>query len=145
MKGVMDYLTFGVNAFHIQSSTNQSVVKDVYKVVTEKVINEHIKYLSENTRGDQAFQYSYNLRKFMDNVFFQNDISGNVDSLYNEKSFPIYDVTEQRYWTAYNIMYVLYHENKDRFLDYCKELKTHCDNMATHRIDVILGEITSKK
>ncbi len=145
MKGVIDYLTFGVNAFHMQSSVNQSVVKDVCNVVTRKVIIDHIKYLSENTQGDQAFQYSYNLRKFMDNVFFQNDISGNVDSLYNEKSFPIYDVTEQRYWTAYNIMYVLYHENKDRLLDYCKELKTHCDNMATHRIDVILEEITSKK
>lgn len=145
MKGVMNYLTFGVNTFHIQSSINQRVVEDVCKIVTKKVINEHIRYLSENTRGDQAFQYSYNLRKFVDNVFFQNDISGNVDSLYNEKSFPIYDVTEQRYWTAYNIMYVLHYENKDRFLDYCKELKTHCDNMAAHRIDVILEEITSKK
>ena len=42
-------------------------------------------------------------------------------------------------------MYILYHENKDRFLAYCDEVKKKCDNMAKHRINVLLEEITGKK
>lgn len=78
----------------------------------------------------------------MDNTCFKDVISHNINILYNEKSFPIHDVTEQQYRTTYNIMYVLYHENKDKFLAYCDKVKTRCDNMATHRINVILEEIT---
>jgi len=145
MNGTMEYLTFGIDAFYIQSQTNKSIVKEVNETVKNRVINEYIRYLSENTHGEQAYQYSYTLRRFVDNTFFQNVISGSVDALYNEKSFPVHSVTEQQYRTAYNIMYVLYHENKDRFLGYCNELKTRCDNMAAHRINVLLKEITEEK
>lgn len=145
MKGTIQYLTFGIGTFHLQSQTNINIFKEVEEMVKNKVVDEYIRYLSENTHGEQAYQYSYTLRKFMDNTFFKDSISGSVDSLYNEKSFPIYDVTEQQYWTAYNIMYILYHENKERFLAYCEEVKTRCDNMAVHRINVLLKEITGKE
>lgn len=145
MNGVIDYLTFGVEALHIQSQTNKKIYKEVEETVKNKVICEYIKYLSENTYGEQAFQYSYTLRQFANNVFLQDAISGNTDSLYNENSFPIHNVTEQQYRTSHNIMYVLYHENKEKFLDYCDKLKTRCDNMSTHRINVLLEEITGEK
>ncbi len=124
------------------NTINKDIVKAVNKTVKIMAINEYVRYLSENTHGKQAYQYSYNLREYANNAFLKDAISGNVDALYNEKSFPIYDVTEQQYGTSYNIMYVLYHENKDKFLDYCNEIKTRCDNMAAHRIDVLLEEIT---
>ncbi len=42
-------------------------------------------------------------------------------------------------------MYVLYHDDQDRFLTYCDEVKKKCDNMAVHRIDVLLKEIKEEK
>lgn len=145
MSGTIEYLTFGAEAFHIQSQTNKRIVKKVTEAVKNKMINEYIRYLSENTRGEQAYRYSYTLREFVNNTFFRDAISDNVDALYNEKSFPVHSITEQQYRTAYNIMFVLYHENQNRFLDYCNELKTGCDNMSAHRINVILEEITGAK
>lgn len=145
INGNMEYLTYGIEEFHIQSKTNKDIVKEVNESVKVKVIREYVGYLTKNTHGEQAYQYSYTLRKCIDNMLFKDVISDNVDDLYNENSFPIYNVTEQQYRTAYNIMYVLYHNNKDRFLDYCKELKTRCDNMAAHRIDVLVEQITGEK
>lgn len=142
MNGNMEYLTYGIELFHIQSQTNKSIINVAMQTAKKKTITEYIKYLSGHTHGEQAFQYSYTLRKFMDNTCFKDVISHNINILYNEKSFPIHDVTEQQYRTTYNIMYVLYHENKDKFLAYCDKVKTRCDNMATHRINVILEEIT---
>ncbi|KAI4447807.1 hypothetical protein C823_002326 [Eubacterium plexicaudatum ASF492] len=124
MSGTIEYLTFGVEAFHIQSQTNKRIVKKVTVAVKNKMINEYIRYLSENTRGEQAYRYSYTLREFVNNTFFRDAISDNVDALYNEKSFPVHSITEQQYRTSYNIIFVLYHENQNRVLDYCNELKT---------------------
>lgn len=145
MNGVIEYLTCGIDTFYIQSPTNKTILEDVNKTVKNKVINKYIMYLSENTHSKQAYQYSYTLRNLIDNTFFKDSISSNIDSLYNEKSFPIHNVTDQQYRTAYNIMYVLYHENQDRFLAYCNELITKCDNMSTHRIKVLLEQITERK
>lgn len=144
MNGNIEYLTYGVEVFHIQSQTNKNIVKEVNQTVKNKAIDEYVRYLSGHTHGEQAYQYSYTLRRFVDNAFFKDAISRNVNALYNEKSLPIHDVTEQQYRTAYNIMYVLYHENKDKFLAYCDEAKTRCDNMAVHRINVLLKEITGE-
>ncbi len=142
--GSMEFLTYGFGAFEAQSQTSKGMIEEVKEIVKIRVIKEYIKYLSETTHGERAYQYSYTLRKFVDNMFSKDIILGKVDALYNEKSFPIHDVTEQQYHTAYNIMYVLYHENKERFLNYCDEVRTKCDNMATHRIEVLLDEIIGK-
>ena len=126
----------------MQSPTNKRIIGEALKASRIKVVDGYVRYLSETTHGEQAYEYSYILRKFVDNEFLK-DI--NIDALYNEKSFPIRDVTEQQYYTAYNIMCVLYSENKDRFLDYCKDVQAKCDNMAAHRINVLLEQITGKK
>lgn len=41
-------------------------------------------------------------------------------------------------------MYVLYIENKERFLQYCDEIKDTCDHMALHGIDVLRKELLGK-
>lgn len=145
MNGGMEFLTYGAETFCLESKTNKVVVDEACKIAQYRAINEYIRYLSESTSGEQAYQYSYTLRKFVDNIFFKDAILGNVDALYNEKSFPIHIVTQQQYNTSHNIMYVLYHENKDKFLAYCNELKARCDNMATNRIEKILEEISIEK
>lgn len=143
-KGNMEYLTYGIETFYVQSQTNKDIVVALNEAIKVEAVCEYVRYLSENTYGKKAYHYSYTLRKLLDNVFFKKAFSNNVDALYNEKSFPIYVASERQYETACNIMYVLYHENKEKFLAYCDEIKTKCDKMATHRIDTILKEIEKK-
>ena len=46
--------------------------------------------------------------------------------------------------SCYNIMYVLYHSDAEKFLQYCEKIKEDCDNMSRHRIDVLIEEIVKK-
>ncbi len=143
MKGNIEYLTYGIELFHIQSQTHKNIVKQLNETIKIEAVKAYIEYLSLNTEGEQAYQYSYFLRNFS-NSSLKDAISGNIDTLYNEKSFPIHNVTEGKYRTSYNIMYVLYHDDKDRFLAYCDDVKKECDNMAAHRIDVIISKLAEE-
>lgn len=143
VNGKLDYLSYGMEIY-IQSETNRNIVKKLIQDLKIELVRLYVKYLSGNTHGDLAYEYSYNLRSFVNNSHYKDTVSGNIDGLYNEKSFPIRDVTETQYRTSYNIMYVMYMENRERFLQYCNELKNSCDHMAKHRIDVLLKEITGE-
>lgn len=144
VNGKLDYLSYGID-IHVQSETNRKTIKKLIQEIKNELVNLYVQYLSENTHSDIAYQYSYNLRQFISNSYYKDALSGKVEKLYNRKSFPIDDVTETQYHTAYNIMYVLYIENKEKFLQYCDEIKNTCDHMASHRIDVLLKEITGEE
>ena len=68
----------------------------------------------------------------------------NLYSFLRKISFPVDNVDEDRYHTCYNIMYVLYHSDAEKFLQYCEKIKEDCDNMSRHRIDVLIEEIVKK-
>ena len=144
VNGKLDYLSYGID-IHVQSETNRKTIKKLIQEIKNELVNLYVQYLSENTHSDIAYQYSYNLQQFISNSYYKDALSGKVEKLYNRKSFPIDDVTETQYHTAYNIMYVLYIENKEKFLQYCDEIKNTCDHMASHRIDVLLKEITGEE
>lgn len=143
--GDLRYLTYGVGIFHIQSQTSKNIIEEISKAIKIEIIEEYITYLSENTHSKQAYQYSIILKELMNDVFFRDIISANINALYNENSLPIHNVTEQQYYTSYNIMHILYYENKEKFLAYCAEIKSICDNMSAHRIDVILKDFSEEK
>lgn len=142
--GKLDYLSYDID-IHVQSEINRKTIKKLIQGIKIELIKSYVKYLSENTHSELAYQYSYILRQFISNTNYKDIISENIANLYNEKSFPINDVTETQYYTAYNIMNVMYIENKERFLQYCDDIKKNCDHMAAHRIDVILKEITREE
>lgn len=141
--GKLDYLSYGLD-IHMQSETNRNIIKRLIQEIKDELVKLYVQYLSENTHSDLAYQYSYNLRQLINNSYYKDAIARNIEKLYNKKSFPIDDVTETQYHTAYNIMKVMYIENKERFLQYCDEIKNTCDHMAIHRIDVLLKEITGE-
>lgn len=144
VNGKLDYLSYTID-IHIQSETNRNIINKLIQDIKIELVRLYVQYLSEDTHGDLAYDYSYNLRNFMNNSYYKKAVSGNIDELYNKKSFPIDDVTETQYRTSYNIMNVMYMENRERFLQYCNELKKSCDHMARHRIDVLLKEITGEE
>lgn len=144
VNGKLDYLSYTID-IHIQSETNRNIINKLIQDIKIELVRLYVQYLSEDTHGELAYDYSYNLRSFMNNTYYKKAVSGNIDELYNKKSFPIDDVTETQYRTSYNIMNVMYMENRERFLQYCNELKKSCDHMARHRIDVLLKEITGEE
>lgn len=144
MNGKLDYLSYGLE-MHIQSEINQGIIKKLIQNIREEIVKSYIQYLSQNIQGEMAYQYSYRLRQFTDSSYYREIVFQNIDNLYNEKSFPIKDVTDATYRTSYNIMYVMCEESQDKFLAYCDDIKKKCDHMAAHRIDVLVKEITEKK
>ena len=142
MKGKIEYLTYGIESFYIQSPINKEIVRELNDCIKKEAVKTYVEYLSKNAEGEQAYRYSYFLRDFANNGYLKDAICGAVDALYAEKLFPIYDVTEEKYRISQNVMYVLYFENKDKLLAYCDELKNKCDHMASHRISVILKGLT---
>lgn len=95
MKGNIEYLTYGIESFYIQSQTNKKIVKELNETIKIETVKAYVEYLSLSTEGEQAYQYSYFLRSFVNNSYLKDAISGNIDALYNEKSFPIRNVTEK--------------------------------------------------
>ena len=73
--------------------------------------------------GDKAYEYSYKLRNNFDSSYYHDIIISEIDNLYNKISFPVDNVDEDRYHTCYNIMYVLYHSDAEKFLQYCEKIK----------------------
>ena len=111
------------------------------QIVKEEMVQSSISYLVETTDDEQAYQYSNKLREYFRSSYYRDIILNTIQSLYNDKFFPVGSVGEKQYHTCYNIMYVLYYVDKDKYLKYCEELVKRCDKMSAHRIDVLTKEI----
>ena len=94
--GKLDYLSYDID-IHVQSEINRKTIKKLIQGIKIELIKSYVKYLSENTHSELAYQYSYILRQFISNTNYKDIISENIANLYNEKSFPINDVTETQY------------------------------------------------
>lgn len=141
LEGKEEILSYEHDLFHISSKKVQKIYSEERECMKEFLVNTYISALTNNTQGKRAFDYSYNLRKYFENAYFKEMVEKKLTPLYNKNSFPIDSMSEEKYHTCYNIMYVLYHADKDTFLQYCDELKQSCDKMAVHRIMVITQEI----
>lgn len=126
-------------------STSSGKAKEVYieerDSVRRLMIKEYVELLSNTTKGEKAFQYSYKLREYFNNTYYRDIIKEMAEILYNRKSFPVDEIDEKQYITCYNIMYVLYHINEEKFLTYCEGLSKECDKMSAHRLKVRVQDI----
>lgn len=142
LEGKEEILSYEHDLFHISSEKVQKIYSEERECMKDFLINTYISALIKNTQGKRAFEYSYNLRKNFENNNFREIVKKNLTPLYNRNSFPIDSMSEEKWHTCYNIMYVLYHADNEKFLQYCEELKQNCDKMAAHRIVVRMKEIT---
>jgi len=142
LEGKEELLDYGVIMLHLSSKK----IIDAYSEEIEKMrvvlIETYVKYLQETTKGKQAFDYSYKFRKKFDSLYYRDIIKSFAECLYDRKSFPMGEIDETRYHTCYNIMYVLYMVDKDKFLRYCEELSHICDHMSDRRIKDLVEQIT---
>lgn len=141
LEGKEEILSYGYDLFHLSSEKVKRIYSEENLSMKSFVIKTYVEYLQKVTNGKQAFDYSYKLRKYFDNSFYEDIVKELSGSLYNSRSFPIGEMDEERYHICYNIMYVLYHADEDIFLRYCDELKQKCDHMSAHRLEDLVKEI----
>lgn len=144
LEGKEEVLNYTYDLFHLTSEKLKKLYHEENENMKEFLIKTYVDYLKNTTHGKQAFEYSYKLRNYFDNSFYRDIIKKKIEDLYNRKSFPVDDMNNERYHTCYNIMYVLYHTDEEKFLRYCDELKQKCDNMSAHRMQVLVEEIVKK-
>ena len=140
--GHVEIWDYEYDLWHMEAKKVKEIYNKEREIVRRELITKYIDYLSESTKGEQAYEYSYSLRKCFPNSDYREIIKENVDKLYNRNSFPLDNIEDQQYRTCYNIMYVLYHIDNDRFLSYCEKLVKKCDKMSAHRVDILVKEIT---
>ena len=144
LSGKEEILTYSYDLFHISSEKIKRIYQEENKEMMKFLIETYVGYLKKTTHGKKAYEYSYKLRNNFDSSYYHDIIISEIDNLYNKISFPVDNVDEDRYHTCYNIMYVLYYSDAEKFLQYCEKIKEDCDNMSRHRIDVLIEEIVKK-
>lgn len=139
--GKEEILTHSYDLFHMSSDKVKIIYMEENENMKEFLIETYVEHLRITTHGEKAYQFSYKLRNYFSNSYYHEIIMTKVDRLYNKTSFPVGDVDQNRYHTCYNIMYLLYHADKEKFLNYCTDIKKDCDKMSRHRIEVLSEEI----
>lgn len=144
LNGRENILSYGIPMYHLSSEKIKIAFSEEISKMQVVLIETSVNYLHETTKGQKAFEYSYKLRNCFDSFTYRDLIKHSVGCLYDRKSFPADEIDETRYHTCFNIMYVLYKADKDKFLQYCEELSCVCDHMSNHRIKEIVGQIIKK-
>ena len=144
LDGKEEILSYSYDLFHMSAEKIKRIYQEENKEMMKFLIETYVGYLKKTTHGKKAYEYSYKLRNNFDSSYYHDIIISEIDNLYNRISFPVDNVDEDRYHTCYNIMYVLYHSDAEKFLQYCKKIKEDCDHMSRHRIEVLVEEIVKK-
>lgn len=144
LNGQEENLMYTYDLFHMSSGKLKEIYQEENEAVMKFIIEIYVECLKNTTHGKKAYDYSYKLRKYFDSSYYHELIMSETETLYNRISFPVDEVDEDRYHTCYNIMYILYRSNADKFQNYCDKIKKECDNMSRHRIEVLVNEIIKK-
>ena len=134
-------LGLSYDLWYTSSEKVMKVYEEQKQIVKVELVHSLISYLVKTTDDEQAYLYSKKLREHFQSSYYRDIIVDSIQSLYNDISFPIGSIGENQYHTCYNIMYLLYHADKDKYLQYCEELVKRCDKMSAHRIDILTKEI----
>ena len=134
-------IDYGVTMFNLSSEKIKQLYADEIEVIRKEMIKNCIEYLQKSTKGQEAFEYSYRLRNYYQSTLYRDIIKESIEYLYDRKSFPVDEIDETQYHTCYNIMYVLYEVDSNKFLQYCDKLNKESDHMSAHRIEVLVKEI----
>lgn len=139
--GKEEILSYSYDMFHLSSEKVKQVYIEEKTNMRKFLVKKYIEYLQETTKGNQAYEYSCKLCKYFNNTDYKDIIKKSIDGLLDKKSFPVDDLDEKKYHTCYNIMYILFHTDSDKFLEFCGELGNSCDCMAVYRIDYLTKEL----
>lgn len=133
-------LSYDADMLNIVSEEIKEIYNKVRSIVREDLIVSYIDNLCSPSASDRkTFEYSYELKKCYENNENRKIIQKHLDKLYNVKFFPVADMSDDKHYTCYNVMSILYRANSDKFLEYCDGIE--CDKMARYRIDNLVQKI----
>lgn len=140
LNGDETILFYSADILDISSEEVKKIYNRVRNIACEKLIVSLINNLCNPVMSDRkTFEYSYELKKFYKRGDYKKFVHKHIDKLYNEKFFPVSNMSDDKYHTCYNIMSLLYCVDNDKFLKYCDGIK--CDRMARYRLKKLVEEI----
>ena len=139
--GNINILSYDVNLFDLSSLIVRKKYNEIILNKRETLIKKYIKDLQILSFGIRAYESAYQLKYLYQNTYYKEIIDNFIDGLYRKEFFPMGQVDRERYIICSNIMFILYHNNSERFLQYCEEIQSECDKMSVHRIEVIVEEL----
>ncbi len=140
LSGHENVLSYDADVLDISSEEIKEIYNKVCSIVREDLIVSYIDNLCNPSASDRkTFEYSYKLKKCYENNHDRKIVQKYLDRLYNIKFFPVTDMSDDKYYTCYNVMSILYCADSDDFLKYCDEIE--CDRMARYRLKKLVEEI----
>lgn len=137
-------LTLDDYSYHTNYKAVLEATREVVKSLREKLVLKYINDLKISMNGRKAFEISYQLRQCYQNTYYCEIVKANSAKLLRKESFPIDEMTEEKYHTCYNVLYILRKTDQDRYDHFVEELLEQCDKMAAHRIKIINRDIDEK-
>lgn len=137
-------LTLDDYSYHTNYKAVLEATREVVKSLREKLVLKYINDLKISMNGRRAFENSYQLRQCYQNTYYCEIVKANSAKLLRRESFPIDEMTEEKYHTCYNVLYILRKTDQDKYDQFVEELLEQCDKMAAHRIKIINRDIDEK-
>ena len=140
MAGEDNYINY-YDIWHLSSGEVKRIYREECSIVRTSMVKTFIEGLSERVTGKKAYEYSYKLRQYFNNTTYRKIIAENIAVLYNITSFPVGYILAEDYYTYFNMIYVLYYNDKGKFDSCVEEIKKNCDHMSAYRIDSLIKQI----
>lgn len=130
------------NQFHAQTDNIKAALDEGYDVAIHTVVKKYVRYLVNTMNDVTAEKYSRALVEWYRNSDkLKKIIAGELQVLYKRSSFPADNMNDHKYAASYNVLEMLYKNNRVYFEQYYADLKKDFDKMSTKRTDNMLNEI----
>lgn len=133
---------YRLNEFHTQTDNIKAALDEGYDVAIHTVVKKYVRYLVNTMDDVTAEKYSRALVEWYRNSDkLKKIIASELQVLYKRSSFPADNMNDHKYAASYNVLEMLYKNNKVYFEQYYADLKKDFDKMSAKRTDNMLNEI----
>ena len=133
---------YRLNEFHTQTDNIKAALDEGYDVAIHTVVKKYVRYLVNTMDDVTAEKYSRALVEWYRNSDkLKKIIASELQVLYKRSSFPADNMNDHKYAASYNVLEMLYKNDKVYFEQYYADLKKDFDKMSAKRTDNMLNEI----
>ena len=133
---------YRLNEFHTQTDNIKAALDEGYDVAIHTVVKKYVRYLVNTMDDVTAEKYSRALVEWYRNSDkLKKIMASELQVLYKRSSFPADNMNDHKYAASYNVLEMLYKNDKVYFEQYYADLKKDFDKMSAKRTDNMLNEI----
>jgi len=116
-------------------------IREITREFNEEEIKRYVDDLYKSMYGPNAVENSNQLRMLYESGDLSESTRQYCWKLLRDASFPIDNMTREKYNACYNVLYILRKMDQSRYDKFVDELLQRCDKMAAYRIKVINSRI----